>query len=128
MEGDREFHVAGGDGAMLLEPVAPALDDGLFPVRLPVEADPAPRLICALWDDGQWLPPDVKYVDQIRKANTFARDHELGFWSGCTTDANGDTKELTRAQGIVSPPKPLASVQEVPSGKCDPSYPDVCIP
>lgn len=75
-------------------------------------------------------PPDVEYVDQIREAQTFAREHGLGFWSGCTTDANGDTNELSGAQGIVSQPQPQAQapVQQVQSGACDASYPDVCIP
>jgi micrococcal nuclease len=75
-------------------------------------------------------PPDVKYVDQIREANTFARAHRLGLWSGCTTAANGDTNELTRAQGIVSQPQPQVQVpvQQVQTGNCDPSYPDACIP
>lgn len=75
-------------------------------------------------------PPDVKYVDQIREAQTFARGHGLGLWSGCTTDANGDTNELTGAQGIVSRSEPpvQAPQQQVQSGNCDPSYPDACIP
>jgi endonuclease YncB( thermonuclease family) len=43
-------------------------------------------------------PPDVKYVEQIRAANTFAREHGYGLWSGCITDAEGDTQELTGGQ------------------------------
>lgn len=75
-------------------------------------------------------PPDVHYVDQIREAQTFAREHGLGLWSGCTTDANGDTNELSGAQGIVSQPQPQVQepVQQVQRRACDPSYPDVCIP
>ncbi len=76
-------------------------------------------------------PPDVQYIDQIREAQTFAREHGLGLWSGCSTDVNGDTNELTAAQGIVSPPQQQipaqAPVQQVQSGTCDPSYPDACI-
>ena len=76
-------------------------------------------------------PPDVQYVDQIRDAQIFAREHALGFWSGCTTDANGDTNDLSGAQGVVSQtqqPPPQAPVQPGQSGRCDPSYPDACIP
>lgn len=77
-------------------------------------------------------PPDVEYVDQIREAQTFARGHDLGLWSGCRTDAEGDTNELTGAQGIVSPPQPEVQAQSpaalAQSGNCDPSYPDACIP
>jgi endonuclease YncB( thermonuclease family) len=28
-------------------------------------------------------PPDVKYVEQIQAANTFAREHQLDLWSAC---------------------------------------------
>jgi micrococcal nuclease len=77
-------------------------------------------------------PPDVEYVNQIREAQTFAREHGLGLWSGCTTDADGDTNELIGAQGIVSQPpqqtQPQAPAQQVQSGSCDPSYPGACIP
>jgi micrococcal nuclease len=73
-------------------------------------------------------PPDVQYVDQIREAQTFARERGLGLWSGCTTDAEGDTNELRGAQGIASQSQPQAPVQQVQSGNCDPSYPDTCIP
>jgi micrococcal nuclease len=72
-------------------------------------------------------PPDVKYVDQIREAQTFAREHGLGLWSGCTTDANGDTNELQAVQGIVSQPQPQAPVEQALAGNCDSSYPDACI-
>jgi micrococcal nuclease len=29
-------------------------------------------------------PPDVQYVDQIREAAVFAREHGYGLWTGCT--------------------------------------------
>lgn len=74
------------------------------------------------------FPPDVKYVDQIRDANTFARENGLGLWSACTADASGDTNELSGALGIVSQQQPVASVQQATGSGCDPSYPDVCIP
>lgn len=73
-------------------------------------------------------PPDVHYVDQIREAQTFARAHGLGLWSGCTTDADGDTNELSGAQGIVSQPQQQPQAQLLQGGGCDPSYPGVCIP
>jgi micrococcal nuclease len=84
-------------------------------------------------------PPDVKYVDQIRQAGSFARDHGYGLWSGCATDADSDTNELTGAQGgaadalapaLAAPPSSAAApvaAAGIASG-CDPSYPDVCIP
>jgi hypothetical protein len=80
-------------------------------------------------------PPDVKYVEQIREAQTFAREHGYGLWSGCVTDAQGDTHELTAAQATVVAPPPAAGAPEPAaepapaSGECDlVSYPDVCIP
>jgi micrococcal nuclease len=61
-------------------------------------------------------------------------DAMYGLWSGCITDAQGDTNELTAPQ-----PQPTVAVQPpatsapapapAPSGECDlASYPDVCIP
>jgi micrococcal nuclease len=79
-------------------------------------------------------PPDVKYVDEIREAARFAREHGYGLWSGCETDAQGDTNELTTAQGIAAPAAPTGPNSSGPApvaaatGGCDPSYPDVCIP
>ncbi len=76
------------------------------------------------------FPPDVRYVDRIQEAQRFAREHELGLWSGCTTDAQGDTNELSAPQGIVAvapQAQPAAAPANVASG-CDPSYPDACIP
>ncbi|MCC7021263.1 MAG: thermonuclease family protein [Thermomicrobiales bacterium] len=81
------------------------------------------------------FPPDVNYVDQIREAVRFAREHGYGLWSGCETDASGDTNELapaapasgSAARGIVSELAPGAAAPAAPSG-CDPAYPTVCIP
>jgi micrococcal nuclease len=42
-------------------------------------------------------PPDVRYVDQIREAAAFAREHEYGLWSACVADAASATVE----QGFV---------------------------
>ena len=76
-------------------------------------------------------PPDVKYVEQIREAQTFAREQEYGLWSGCITNAQGDTNELSQAQ----PESPAVVAQSllVPepapaSGECDPAYPELCLP
>lgn len=73
-------------------------------------------------------PPDLKYVDHIREGQRFAREHGLGLWSGCTTDAQGDTNELSGAQGIVAPQQPQQAPQSIQAGNCDLSYPGVCIP
>jgi micrococcal nuclease len=78
-------------------------------------------------------PPDVKYVEQIREAQRIAREHEYGLWSGCITDAGGDTNELTAAPpeptAAVAPPAAVAPAPAPASGECDyGSYPDVCIP
>jgi micrococcal nuclease len=58
-------------------------------------------------------PPDVKYVEQIREAQTFARGHGYGLWSGCITDAQGDTNELS---GTDTPP--ALSAQEQANATC----------
>ena len=46
------------------------------------------------------FPPDVKYVEEIREAGQFARENGYGLWSGCITDDEGDTNELSGNQGI----------------------------
>jgi len=83
------------------------------------------------------FPPDVKYEEEIREAAGFAREHEYGLWSGCITDAEGDTNELTAAQPdpevALQPPvaaEPAPAPEPAPRGdECDyASYPDVCIP
>jgi micrococcal nuclease len=82
------------------------------------------------------FPPDVKYEEQIRDAARFAREHGYGLWSYCQTDAEGDTNELTGAQGIVAgaeepvAPEPAQEIisDPVEAFGCDPSYPDGCIP
>src|SRR5215217_3352267 len=48
--------------------------------------------------------PDVKYVEEIREAGQFAREHDYGLWSGCITDDKGDTNELSETQVIDSGP------------------------
>jgi micrococcal nuclease len=75
------------------------------------------------------FPPDVKYVEEMRKAGQFAREHGYGLWSGCITDDEGDTDELSGNQGAdagqeirTGPAQPASAVG------CEPSYPDVCIP
>jgi hypothetical protein len=75
--------------------------------------------------------------EEIREAAGFAREHGYGLWSGCITDAEGDTNELTAAQPdpeIALPPPSAAEPAPAPEpaatgGECDfGSYPDVCIP
>jgi micrococcal nuclease len=50
-------------------------------------------------------PPNVKYVERFIEAQREARTAERGFWGSCQTEQESGTV-----------------------GKCDPSYPDVCIP
>ena len=88
------------------------------------------------------FPPDVKYVEEMREAGQFAETFGYGLWSGCITDAEGDTNELSGSQGIVAEPaartEPARAAPESVSEQgligdpvsefgCDPSYPDVCI-
>ena len=89
------------------------------------------------------FPPDVKYVDEIREAGQFAREHGYGLWSSCITDGEGDTNELSGIQAIHAEPE--TEVDPVQTGSeplpeqvvitdpasafgCESSYPDVCIP
>ncbi len=89
------------------------------------------------------FPPDVKYVEEIREAGQFAREHGYGLWSGCITDEEGDTNELSGNQGIDAgqemeaapaqpgsqPPAEQVIISDPASAfGCEPSYPDVCIP
>jgi micrococcal nuclease len=89
------------------------------------------------------FPPDVKYVEEIREAGQFAREHGYGLWSGCITDDEGDTNELSENQGIDAgvepqpvpvqtgprpPPEQVVMTDPAPAFGCEPSYPDVCIP
>jgi micrococcal nuclease len=88
-------------------------------------------------------PPDVKYMDEIREAGQFAREHGYGLWSGCITNSEGDTNELSGNQGIDARPETEAGPAEAESepppeqmvitdpasvSGCEVSYPDVCIP
>jgi micrococcal nuclease len=89
------------------------------------------------------FPPDVKYVDEMREAGQFAREHGYGLWSTCITDEEGDTNELGGNQAINAEPE--TEVDPVQTGSealpeqvvitdpgsafgCESSYPDVCIP
>jgi micrococcal nuclease len=89
------------------------------------------------------FPPDVKYVEEIRDAGQFSREHGYGLWSGCITDDEGDTNELSGNQGIDArpeteadpvqpapqpPPEQVVIADPVSAFGCEPSYPDVCIP
>ncbi|MCD6033532.1 MAG: domain protein beta Propeller, partial [Thermomicrobiales bacterium] len=89
------------------------------------------------------FPPDVKYVDEIREAGQFARESGYGLWSGCITDDEGDTNELSLTQGIDSaqqtdlgpaqarpeaPPEQVVIADPASAFGCESSYPDVCIP
>jgi micrococcal nuclease len=89
------------------------------------------------------FPPDVKYVEEMREAGQFAREQGYGLWSGCITDDEGDTNELSGNQGVEEglerEPDPVETAPEPPPEQvvisdpasafgCEPSYPDVCIP
>jgi micrococcal nuclease len=89
------------------------------------------------------FPPDVKYVEEMREAGQFAREYGYGLWSGCITDDEGDTNELSGNQGVEEglerEPDPVETAPEPPPEQvvisdpasafgCEPSYPDVCIP
>ena len=89
------------------------------------------------------FPPDVKYVEEIREAGQFARENGYGLWSGCITDDEGDTNELSGPQGIDAgletetgpaqtgsqpPPEQVVIADPASAFGCEPSYPDVCIP
>jgi micrococcal nuclease len=88
-------------------------------------------------------PRDIRYVDEIRDAQAFAREHELGLWGVCggpdvplteadsgvgntTAPTQGNT-DVPPAQDIrpAQPPTPVAPPS---GGGCDPSYPALCIP
>ena len=88
------------------------------------------------------FPPDVRYEEEIREAARFAREHGYGLWSGCITDDDGDTNELTGPQTTVNTPDPqtepapvapepmpeqVTTADPVSALGCDPSYPAVCI-
>ena len=89
------------------------------------------------------FPPDVKYVEEMREAGRFAREHGYGLWSGCITDEEGDTNELSGNQGGGAgseteadpgqqapepPPEQVIIADPAAAFGCEPSYPDVCIP
>src|SRR5918993_1111322 len=89
------------------------------------------------------FPPDVKYVEEMREAGQFAREQGYGLWSGCITDDEGDTNELSGNQDIEAgseteadpvqtapepPPEQVDFADPASAFGCEPSYPDVCIP
>ena len=87
------------------------LSDGLF-VNVALVRDGYARMAT--------FPPNVAHVDEIRAAETEAREAARGLWGGCDTAGSTVT---------TAPPTP-ATVSPAPTtgGACDPSYPDVCIP
>ncbi len=76
------------------------------------------------------FPPDVKYVDEMREAQTVAREHAYGLWSACD-DATDDLPQTATQQPtgpVPQPaPTPIPPPPPQPDG-CDPSYPTLCIP
>jgi micrococcal nuclease len=70
-------------------------------------------------------PPDVKYVDELLAAQDQARDLGIGLW--------GDEPAPTVTPKPAPQPTPRATnrprvTPRPPSGNCDASYPDFCIP
>ncbi len=67
-----------------------------------------------------------KYQAVFKKEQAAARERGWGFWAA--TSCNGNTEQAAEAPA----PKPAAPKPAAPAaparGKCDPSYPDVCIP
>jgi micrococcal nuclease len=89
------------------------------------------------------FPPDVMYMEEIREAGQFAREHGYGLWSSCITDDEGDTNELSGHQAIYAgseigidsvrtgsehPTQQGVIADPTPTSGCEPAYPDVCIP
>lgn len=68
-------------------------------------------------------PPDVKYVDLFLEAQRQARDEGRGLWGAC-----GGFGVPLAPPTPTPEPAPVPLVPQQPSGDCDPSYPDVCIP
>ena len=62
------------------------------------------RLVLEGFANASTFPPDVKYQERFRAAETTAREAEAGLWSACVEQPSS------------SP------------GDCDPAYPDVCVP
>lgn len=102
------------------------LDGKTVDLELDVELyDRYDRLLAYVWLDDEMFnerlvargyglvatyPPNVKYVERFVDAQREARERSRGFWSGCPEHGDG------------AAPRPRAD------GKCDPSYPDVCVP
>lgn len=72
--------------------------------------------------------PDVKHQDAFDAAETDAREGGRGLWGECSAfgvPANGTTAETGPA---TDQPTTTEAPISAGGGRCDPSYPDVCIP
>ena len=58
-------------------------------------------------------PPNVRYADRFRAAQREAREAGRGLWGGCPAQGSRDAGSPGRGGG---------------GARCDPSYPEVCIP
>ena len=67
-------------------------------------------------------PPDAKYQDIFLGAEKEARSEKRGLWDMCSSP-HQPLPAATPAAPMPAPPVPAQT-----SAKCDPSYPDVCIP
>jgi micrococcal nuclease len=69
-------------------------------------------------------PPDVRYADWFLQAQREARDQGRGLWTACGAfGVPAASPTPTAPSRSPSPPQ-----QQPGRGRCDPSYPDVCIP
>lgn len=66
------------------------------------------------------VPPNVAHADEFVALQREAREGNRGLWGACPVDAPPSTQPPTKA--------PAAAPGPAPTGNCDPSYPDVCIP
>lgn len=66
-------------------------------------------------------PPDVRYQDVFRLAESRARATDVGLWGPTPTP-------LPTATPAPAPPAPAPPAPPPPAANCDASYPTVCIP
>ena len=67
-------------------------------------------------------PPDVRHADWFLQAQREAREQGRGLWGACGEFG------VPAASPTPTTPTPTPPQQQPGRSKCDPSYPDVCIP
>lgn len=73
------------------------------------------ELVRSGWANSRAYPPDIACLEVLNEAQALAQSTGVGMWVGLPTPTLGSRSGL-----------PLFT--PVPTGHCDPSYPDVCIP